>query len=496
MGAASGPVVPGGSPAQPGPAQAWAALGGDPALPGRIRRERRPGLLPSALPVLDLASSTVSVCALAAAEFLAVRTGSELVPPVETDDGAVAAAFLSDRLVRTDGRPPVNFAPLSRFWPVADGWVRTHANYPHHRARLLAALGLPDPGPAEDEATVGRLAAELAERSAHEVEETVIGAGGLAVAVRTPDEWAAHPQCAAVARLPLVGSARLDTAAPLDPGAQAGPGGLAGLRVLDLTRTIAGPVATRTLALLGAEVLRIDAPDRPELVDAHADGDLGKRSTLLDLSSRSGQATFEELLSGAHLVVTGYRPGALDRFGLAPESLADRRPGLVVGQLSAWGTAGPWQRRRGFDSLVQAATGISRIEAGVPDEAGTDPAPGALPVQALDHATGYLLAAGLLRALSEQRAGTAGSRVVRVALARTAHWLLHDLPSEPTVEPGGAPVPAGDFDPSPWLTEADGPLGRLRYVLPPVRFGSPGSAGPADWSLPPGTAGADPAAWS
>nr|WP_075000900.1 CoA transferase [Streptomyces qinglanensis] len=513
--AAAGRAVP-----QSGTAQAWAALGGDPALLARATRERRPGLLPSALPVQELASAAVTACSLAAAEFSCVRARSALLPPIRVDDGAVAAAFRSDRLVRIDGRAPVTFAPLSRFWRTADGWVRTHANYPHHRARLLSALGMPDHGPAEDEAAAGRVATELAGRQARDVEEAVYGEGGVAVAARTPQEWAAHPQRAAVAPTPLVALSRLDGAPTLPLEGPPGPGGLRGLRVLDLTRVLAGPVATRTLALLGADVLRIDAPERPEFLDTHADTDLGKRSTLLDLSSRAGQAAFEELLVSAHVVVTGYRPGALDRFGLAPESLMDRRPGLVVGQLSAWGTTGPWQRRRGFDSLVQAATGIGFLEAAGAagrTDAGArtaDLAPGALPTQALDHGTGYLLAAGLLRALTEQRTGAAGSRLVRLSLARTAHWLLHDLPADPggaAREASGAGRPAPDD--SPWLTTADSPLGRLRYALSPVGFGPADCAGPAatgsedgedthdaarsprDWARVTGQVGGDPAAW-
>ncbi len=200
-----------------GAAQAWAALGGDPALLGRVSYEHRPGLLPSALPVRELASATVAVCSLAAAEFSCVRARSALLPPVRVDEGAVATAFHSDRLVRVDGHGPAAFAPLSRFWRTADGWVRTHANYPHHRARLLSALGMPDHGPAEDEAAAGRVATELASRRARDVEEVVYRQGGLAVAVRTPDEWASHPQRAAVAAAPLVSVSGLD-AAPRAPG--------------------------------------------------------------------------------------------------------------------------------------------------------------------------------------------------------------------------------------------------------------------------------------
>jgi crotonobetainyl-CoA:carnitine CoA-transferase CaiB-like acyl-CoA transferase len=446
----------------------WSALGGDPALLSRIATVTREGALPARLPVRELARACVGACALAAAELGARRAGLAEVPRVWVDDGAVAAAFHSERHLLVDGREPVNFAPLSRFWRTADGWVRTHANYPHHRARLLSALGVPD--------DVAAVESAVAERSSLEVEEAVYAAGGLAVALRTSKEWAAHEQGAAVARRPLVERGRLDAAHarvltpvggdPLLPAA--------GLRVLDLTRVLAGPVATRTLALLGADVLRVDPPQLPELPDQHADMGFGKRSTTLDLVA--ARPAFEELLAAADVVVTGYRPRALDRFGLSPRALAERRPGVVVAQVSAWGAYGPWGERRGFDSLVQVASGIAAVE-------GSVERPGALPAQALDHGTGYLLAAGVLRALTEQ-SYEGGSRFVRLALARTAHWLMNGFVS--------AGAGDGSYDgPGAWLAETDSRIGRLRYALPPVSF----AGGPADWARPPGPWGTDPAHW-
>ncbi|MFI9050758.1 CoA transferase [Streptomyces sp. NPDC053427] len=479
---------------------AWTVLGGDPALTERLTYGGPPGLLPARLPVMALARTTVAVCALAAAELAAERNGGP-VPAVRVDDGAVAAAFLSDRLVRIDGRAPSTFAPLSRFWRTADGWVRTHANYPHHRARLLRALGLPESaGPAE-------VRAELAGRRAEEVQETVYSAGGLAIAARTPEEWAAHPQGVAVAAHPLLTLDTLDAGTPprpLPPLAEGPALPAAGLRVLDLTRVLAGPVATRTLALLGADVLRIDAPQLPESQDAHSDTGFGKRSTFLDLASRSGRATFEALLTGADVVVTGYRPGALDRFGLAPEALAERRPGLVVARVSAWGGDGPWGDRRGFDSLVQVATGIAAIEAdaGPASEgstasgggAGRGGIPGALPAQALDHGTGYLLAAAVLRKLTE-RSRTGGSGVATLALARTARWLVHGLGGAGRDDGRRAGAPTGpaapDHDVERYLRDTDSPVGRLRYALPPVRF----DGGPLTWATPPGRCGQDAPVW-
>ncbi|NNN33768.1 hypothetical protein HLK59_26070 [Streptomyces sp. S3(2020)] len=430
----------------------------------------RGGALQARLPVRELARACVDACALAAAGLGARRAGLDEVPAVRVDDGAVATAFTSERHLLVDGRAPVTFAPLSRFWRTADGWVRTHANYPHHRERLLRVMGPPD-----------TLEEAFAERSALEVEEAVYAAGGLAVALRTPQEWKAHPQAVAVAARPLVERGRLDSArarafTPLEgtplEGAPLLPA--AGVRVLDLTRVVAGPVATRTLALLGADVLRVDSPKSPELPDQHADTGFGKRSATLDLAV--DRRAFDELLSAADVVVTGYRPGALDRFGLSARALAERRPGIVVAQLSAWGAFGPWRERRGFDSLVQVATGIAVVEGSVEQ-------PGALPAQALDHGTGYLLAAEVLRALAEQ-SDEGGSRFVRLALARTAAWLMNDIAADPH---GGAPYGGPDA----WLAETDSGIGRLRYALSPVSF----AGGPVGWARPPGPWGADPARW-
>ncbi|ORT57505.1 CoA transferase [Streptomyces sp. CB03238] len=457
-----------------GTSQAWAALSADPALLERVSYGGPSDGLPARLPGMELARATVAVCALAAAELTAVRTGRQ-VPRVRVDDGAVAAAFLSDRLVRVDGRAWTTFAPLSRFWRAADGWVRTHANYPHHRSRLLAALGLPDDAGAD---AVGEV---IAGRRAVDVEDTVYAAGGLAVAARGAEEWAAHEQGALVAGQPLLTLEAIGEGGPTRAWSRISGTPLlpcAGLRVLDLTRVLAGPVATRTLALLGADVLRIDAPHLPESQEAHNDTGMGKRSTTLDLGDSRDHRAFEDLLGGADVVVTGYRPGALDRFGLSPDALAERRPGLVVAQLSAWGRYGPWHERRGFDSLVQVATGIAALE-------GSDGEPGALPAQALDHGTGYLLAAAVLRAVTLQHGQDGGgTRLARLALTQTAHWLVHGLTKTPERERG--------FDPERRLTETDSPMGRLRHALPPVWY----EGAPANWARPPGLWGTDAPRWA
>ncbi|MCH0542484.1 CoA transferase [Streptomyces sp. MUM 203J] len=451
-----------------------------------------PGVPTARLPVMALARATVAVCSLAAAEFAAVRAGgggtASEVPRVRVDDGAVATAFHSERHIRLEDRGGETFAPLSRFWRTADGWVRTHANYPHHRERLLAALGLPAG------AGVEAVAAELERRRALDVEEAVYGSGGLAVAVRGSHDWTAGPQGALVAEQPLLTLAPLGDAPPVPPrtaprdtpSAPPGAAPCAGLRVLDLTRVLAGPVATRTLALLGADVLRIDTPRLAESQEIHHDTGLGKRSALLDLGRSADRELFEDLLVRADVVVTGYRPGALDRFGLSAEALAARRPGVVVAELSAWGRSGPWGGRRGFDSLVQAATGIALRE-------GSTLRPGVLPAQALDHGTGYLLAAAVLRALTERQRG-GGTWLVRATLARTAHWLLHELDDAGTGEAAGTAGTPGEepYEPEPWLVGRDSPLGRVRHARSPVMF----EGGPRDWARPAGRWGTDLPRWT
>ncbi|MCX5377889.1 CoA transferase [Streptomyces sp. NBC_00091] len=427
-------------------AQAWQALGGAAELAERVGY-RGPSGLEGPLPVRELARACVGVCGLAAAELAAVRAGGTALDaaPVAVDEGAVATAFVSERHLRVEGRAPVSFAPLSGFWRAADGWVRTHANYPHHEAALVRALGVPGTPEAVREALAGR--------GAVQAQELVYAQGGLAVAVA---EGYGEPQ-------PLVERVRTP-----GRGRVLGPGALpaAGVRVLDLTRVIAGPVATRTLGVMGADVLRIDSPRLPEADDAYADTGFGKRSALLDLADAGDRGVLEGLLEGADVVVTGYRPGALERFGLGADELLERWPGLVVAELCAWGWRGPWAGRRGFDSLVQAGYGIAARCAG---EGGV---PGALPAQALDHGTGYLVAAGVLRALAE-----GGGCGLRFSLAGTASWLVREVPG------AGAGVPG--YSAEPWLREAASGYGALRYAAGPL----------GDWGRGPSRWGTDEAAW-
>lgn len=365
----------------------------------------------------------------------AIRGGAA----VEVDVAHVAAAVRSERLLRMDGAPIPGFAPLSRFWPAADGWVRTHANYPWHQNALLTALG----------AGVDDVGAAVAALPTAEVEERVFAAGGLAVTLRSVDEWRALAGDPG----PLIKVSTIAGAAPR-PGRR--------LRVLDLTRVIAGPVGTRLLGVLGADVLRLDPPGRPELELHQWDGLLGKRSAILDLADERR----EVLLEDTDIVVTGYRPGALDRFGLSPDALAERHPGVVVVTLSAWGDTPGFAGRRGFDSLVQAATGI----------ASTYGEPGVLPCQLLDHVAGYLIAAAALEGVAAQRR-SGGTHIARVALTAIAAELLR----RPLVNDL-------DLDPTPYLVALSP---HLTVVAPPGRLDQQ----PLRWPGPPTRYGADQPLW-
>lgn len=376
-----------------------------------------------------------------------------------TSAAQVSASFGSLEHLRVDGRAVQGFAPMSGFFAAADGWVRLHGNYPHHAKVLHDLYAVSTPA---------GLAAELHGIPALEIEEQVRARGGIAAALRSPTQWSETPMARALAEQPWIDWDLRDR--PVGRRRD----GLSGVRVLDLTRVIAGPAGTRLLALLGADVLRVDPPERPEILDQHLDTGAGKRSAEADLRDPVARERVEGLLGRADVVVTGYRPGALGRFGLDPGALRQRHPHLVVVTLDAWGRRGPWAKERGFDSIVQAATGIGHVY-------GSDRVdgwhPGALPVQALDHATGYGVAAAVMALLHRRPRQGPGS--AHLSLARTAHLLL-DLPRMPG-RGLDLPVP---------LQSSRSPHGVLMHAASPVS-----RDGVRVELLPPGGYGAAELSW-
>lgn len=366
-------------------------------------------LLPTSFHVAVAAQSSIACAALAAAYMGELRGAPPQAVSVDMHD----AERECTGLFTLEGQVPDVWAPLSGLYRCADGFVRIHANFDHHRDGALALLGLP-PGKSNREQVSRALA------SWKKVDfETEAARQGLVVAAgRTFEEWDHHPQARFIANSPLFDIRRISDADPvslpaLDPDARP----LASIRALDLTRILAGPVCGRTLAAYGADVMLVNSPNLPNIA-AIADTSRGKRSALIDLADKPGRDKLTELLRGAHLFIQGYRPGGLEQLGFDPESVASIRPGIVYVSLSAYGSSGPWARRRGFDSLVQTATGFNLAEGRA---AGSD-LPRAMPVQILDFASGFLMAFAAQVALARQQT-EGGSWHVQVSLAQTANWL-------------------------------------------------------------------------
>lgn len=449
-------------------AEAWRLLGEERS--DRLIRSHvePPAYLPSALDVAGLVAASVTTAVAQVHQVMVERGLRGTAPAVVLDGARLTTSVRSDRYFRLNGQPVDAWAPLSGFWQAGDGWVRTHGNYPHHAARLRQVLALSGTADRDD------VAAAIRERSALELEEAAAAADAVLVVVRSPRQWQAHPQAESVGAAPLLTVERIGEA-PARPWPEARLP-LTGCRVLDLTRVIAGPVATRDLAFAGADVLRVDSPQLPEIDWQHLDTGQGKRTTLLNLAAASDREILEDLLSSADVVVTGYRPGSLDRFGLSPASLAERYPGLIIASVSAWGTDGPWAKRRGFDSIVQAASGIALVES---KDGAT---PGVLPAQALDHSAGHFLAAAIVACLRRQRSH-GGTWASAVSLARVAHELLADWTS-------GEAAPAEPVAAA--LQQGRSQAGDMTVALPVLTYEGAPPVYP-ELSRP---WGADPPAWS
>jgi hypothetical protein len=401
----------------------WTALGGADAWLPAVTFSGS-GALPAVFAVSDLAAGVVAAAGLAIAELAGARRGER---PAVTVDRRLASFWFGTTLRPIDWSLPPAWDPIAGDYLGADGWIRLHTNAPHHRDAALAVLRTP--------AEKAAVAAAVSGWRIDELEAAVVQQGGCAAAMRGLAAWADHPHGQEVANEPLVWLDAGD-AAPEPAWPVARDRLLAGIRVLDLTRVLAGPVATRFLAGFGADVLRIDPPgwDEPGVVPEVT---LGKRCARLDLRRAEDRRVFDGLLASTDVLVHGYRPDALSRLGLDPSTRRRRNPGLVDVSLDAYGWSGPWRERRGFDSLVQMSSGIAAE--GMRRFGSDKPRP--LPVQALDQATGYLMAAAVVRGLTRRLTEGVGWGA-RTSLARTAALLT----SGGGVDVGEAFADVGDTD--------------------------------------------------
>ena len=391
-------------------ASLWGMGGGKPEALQQLRFSGESAQLPSTFQVGDVASASIAVQALMAAQLWQDRDGAE--QKITVDRRHALAMFKSDRYLSVNGKPADDpWSKIAGYYQAGDGrWIQLHTNFPHHRDGVLAILQCADERTEVAKAIVGWKAAEL--------EQVLADADMCASMIRTEQEWKAHPQAQAIADLPLFEVRRIGDG-PVIPWKQAnGQRPLSGVRVLDLSRVIAAPVGARTLAQHGADVLAVSAEHLPNIMPLVMDTGRGKRSAQLDLRDAGGRQQLDELISDADVFMQAYRPGSLSQLGYSAEELCALHPGLIHVSLSAYGHVGPWAKRRGFDSLVQSASGIADAEGRATGSA----TPGKLPFQALDHATGYLMAYATMLAL-QKRAIEGGSWQVRVSLAQTGRWL-------------------------------------------------------------------------
>ena len=414
-------------------------------------------VLPTPFRIAETASASLAAVGLAVSDLWNLRTGRK--QQVAVDVRRATASLRSSKYMMMDGKSiAAERHPLMGVYPAKNGrWSYLHCNFPNHRKIALSVLGVEE----EDNDAV-RMA--VSKWDALELEEAIIAAGGAGGMVRSMDEWAQHPHSAAVATLPILEITKI-----ADSPAEALPEGdrpLSGIRVLDLTRVLAGPTCARTLAEHGADVLKITAPHLASIGSQEFDTGHGKLSAHLDLRESDDLNTLKDLIRQADVFSQGYRPGTLARRGLSPEDLAKLRPGIVYVSLSAFGRVGPWAGRRGFDTVVQTVSGITARQGQL--FPGSEPGPQFYPVSAIDYITGYLMAFGALLALA-RRTTEGGSWLVSISLAQIGRWL---------VERGQVPEDelrdvAEDFtaeEIASWSTFSDLSIGQVSHLAPALQL--------------------------
>jgi crotonobetainyl-CoA:carnitine CoA-transferase CaiB-like acyl-CoA transferase len=423
-------------------------------------------ILPTSFRIGETSAAAIAAVGLAVSDLWEVRTGRR--QEVAVDARQATASLRSGHYLQLDGAPvPTERNTIMGVYPARNGrWSYLHCNFPNHRAAALGVLGVP-----EDREAVRQAVARW---DALELEEAIIAAKGAGGMVRTMDEWARHPQAHALAGLPLMEIVKIGDSPP-EPLPD-GDRPLSGIRVLDLTRVLAGPTCARTLAEHGADVLKITAAHLPNIGYQEYDTGHGKLSAHLDLRRQNDLETLRGLIREADVFSQGYRPGTLGQRGLSPEALARVRPGIVYVSLCAFGHVGPWASRRGFDTVVQTVSGITSRQGEL--FPGAEPGPRFYPVSAIDYLTGYLMAFGAMVALA-RRAREGGNWLVRISLAQTGRWLI-----------GRGQVPEAELEDVPqeftaaelerWSTASDTPVGRLRHLGPVVRL----SETPPRWDRP------------
>lgn len=423
-------------------------------------------ILPTPFRIGEASTATLAVVGLAVSDLWELRTGRR--QGIAIDTRQATASLRSGSYMKMDGVPVSNARnTVMGAYPAKNGrWSYLHCNFPNHRAVALKVLGVP-----EDREAVRKAVAQW---DALELEEAIIAAQGAGGMVRTMQEWAQHPQGAAIASLPLMEIVKIGDSPPEQ--LRSGDRPLSGIRVLDLTRVLAGPTCARTLAEHGADVLKITGAHLPSLGRQEYDTGHGKLSAHLDLREAKDKEILRGLVRDADVFSQGYRPGTLSNRGFSPEVLAHTRPGIVVVSLSAFSHVGPWASRRGFDTVVQTVSGITSRQGELfPDAA---PGPQFYPVSAIDYLTGYLMAFGAMVALA-RRTREGGSWLVRISLAQVGRWLV-ERGEVPEAELKDVPKEVTPAELERWSMTSNTPVGQLQHLGPVVRL----SETPPRWARP------------
>ena len=435
----------------------------DPAPRNRVQIAGTDPVLASNFFIGTAGAAAIAASGLAAANLWELRTGRS--QNVSIDVRTAAMAMRSDRFVHRNGEKIHGWDSVTGIYQAKDGrWLQLHCNCPHHRDRTVKLLGA--------EPDRESVAVAIAKWDALNLENAVTGADSICGVVRTPEEWAMHPQSTAVDSLPLIEIVKIADSAP-EPLPE-GDRPMGGVRVVDVTRVIAGPMCGRTLAEHGADVMRISGPDLAFSEALVIDTGYGKIAAEIDLTSEIGKESMRDLVKSSDVFSQGYRPGTIGDRGFTPEALADIRPGIVCVSLCAFGHAGPWASKRGFDSIVQCCSGIVHEHSA--DREGD---PYHLPAQVLDYVTGYLGAFGAMEAL-RRRATEGGSWLVRVSLVQTAHWLKRLGRFGPSEDARDMPDP-GLQDVMDLTMETESSFGIIRHLAPAITL----SETPSFWATPP-----------
>ncbi len=428
-------------------------------------------ILPTPFKIGELGALALAALGYSIAEISFLQTGERQNVEIEVKKSVlVQRSHQYFRILNAE--TPGGWDPLSGFYRCKDQqWIQLHCNFPHHRQGVIDVLGCTDDKAAVTEAILNNWSAESL--------ETILCDRGLCASkVRSASEWAEHPQSQAIAHLPVLEIIKVGDSPRECFQKSARP--LSGIKVLDLSRVIAGPVCARTLAEHGATVLHISSPHLPSIAPLVMDTGHGKHSAFLDLNQAADHQRLIELTQTADVFLQAYRPGGLNEKGFSLEDLVKVRPGIIYVELSAYSHLGPWSKRHGYDTLVQSATGIA-------DEQGaSENCPKHLPAQTLDYVAGYLSAFGVAEAL-RRRALEGGSYHLRTSLVQVAQ-ILKNFGRVSNFSSCSIPESS---DIAELLTQTDTPFGRLEHFAPILKL----SNTPAFWSKTTVPLGHDPAEW-